>query len=223
MRWLLPLALLAVAQLALATPVPQGQGSAARPGQRIVYEGIVSFKGETIGTTILLETSSDTGTSNADAGTTVTGWIQRHDFFSIDSGHMNEDQIVFTSGGNQYTIKRRTNRIIYSGPDGSGNRRVEKMTLISGRAYRLTEAIRGRHELTLQKNQLEKHYLVGRPAVWKRTGPPIDRFPRVEEVVGHTIRAWLARSGGIYYVAVLEEPEGMDLQKKPPKKKKKKK
>ena len=222
MRWLLP-ALLAVAQLALAAPASQGQASAARAGQRIVYEGIVSLKGQTIGTTILLEASSNTGTSNADSGTTVTGWIQRHDFFPIDSGRMDENQIVFTSDGNHYTIKRHTNRIIYSGPDGSGNRRVEEMTLISGRAYRLTEAIRGRHELTLQENQLEKHYLVGRPAVWKRTGPPIDRFPRLEEVLGKTIRAWLAKSGGIYYVAVLEEPEGMDLQKKRPKKKKKKK
>ena len=223
LRWLLPPALLAAAQMALAAPVSQGQASAARAGQRIVYEGVVSLKGKTIGTTILLEASSNTGTSNADSGTTVTGWIQRHDFFSIESGRMDEDQIVFTSGGNHYTIKRRTNRIIYSGPDGSGNKRVEEMTPISGRVYRVTEAVRGRQEITLQKNQREKHYLAGRPAVWKRTGPPIDRFPRLEEVVGKTIRAWLSRIGGAYYLAVLEEPEGMDLQKKPPKKKKKKK
>ena len=221
--WLLPPALLAAAQLALAAPVSPGQATAARTGQRIVYEGIVSLKGQTIGTTILIEASSNTGTSTADSGTAVTGWIQRHDFFPIDSGRMDKDQIVFTSSGNHYTINRHTNRIMYSGPDGSGNKRVEQMSPISGRVYRLTEAFRGRHEITLQKNQREKHYLVGRPAVWKRTGPPIDRFPRLEEVLGKTVRAWLSRSGGTYYLAVLEEPEGMDLQKKPPKKKKKKK
>ena len=220
---LLPAVLLAAAQIALAAPVSPGQASAARAGQRIVYEGVVSLKGKTIGTTILLEASSNTGTSNADSGTTVTGWIQRHDFFSIESGRMDEDQIVFTSGGNHYTINQSTDRISYSGPDGSGNKRVEEMTYISGRVYRLTEAVRGRREITLQKNQREKHYLVGAPSVWKRAGPPIDNFPRLEEVLGKTVGAWLSRSGGTHYLAVLEEPEGMDLQKKRPQKKKKKK
>ncbi len=219
---LLPAVLLAAALMALAAPVSPGQTPAAGPGQHIVYEGIVSLEGKTIGTTILLESSSDAGT-NAGSGTTVTGWIQRHDFFPIDSGHMDADRIVFTSGGNHYTINRRTNRISYSGPDGSGNRRVTEMIYTSGRVYRVTKPVRGQREITLETDRGEKEYLVGAPSVWKRAGPPIDNFPRLEEVVGKTVGAWLAKSGGTRYLAVLEEPEGMDLQKKRPKKKKKKK
>ena len=153
----------------------------------------------------------------------MTGWIQRHDFFSIDSGHMETDRIVFTSSGNQYTINRRTNRISYSGPDGSGNRRVEEMTYVRGRVYRLTEPARGQLELTLQTDKGEKYYVVGALTVWKRAGPPIRRFRRLEEVLGKTVVVWFSRMGGSYYLAVLEEPEGMDLQEKAPKKKKKKK
>ena len=217
---LFPPALLAAALMALVAPVSPGQTPAAGSGQHIVYEGIVSLKGKTIGTTILLESSTNAGT-NAGSGTTVTGWIQRHDFFPIDSGHMDADRIVFTSGGNHYTINRRTNRISYSGLDGSGNRRVAEMTYISGRVYRVTEPAAGRGEITLETDRGEKAYLVGAPSVWKRAGPPIDNFPRLEEVVGKTVGAWLAKSGGARYLAVLEEPEGMDLQKKRPKKKKK--
>ena len=219
---LLAPALLAAAQMALAAHVSPGQTPAAGSGQHIVYEGIVSLKGKTIGTTILIEASSNAG-ANADSETTVTGWIQRHDFFPIDSGHIDADRIVFTSGGNHYTINRRTNRISYSGPDGSGNRRVAEMTYISGRVYRVTEPARGQREITLETDRGKKEYLVGAPSVWKRAGPPIDNFPRLEEVVGKTVGAWLAKSGGTHYLAVLEEPEGMDLQKKRPKKKKKKK
>lgn len=179
----------------------------------MVYEGVVALEGKTIGTSILLDVADGA----------VTGWIQRNDFFPIDSGSMNADRIQFTSGGNQYTINLRTSRIGYAGPDGSGNQRVEKMTYVSGRVYRLTEEAMEEHKVTLQTDDGEREYLIGRPAVWKRTGPPIDRFERLEELLGKTVGAWLARIGGTHYLAVVEEPEGMDLQKKVPKKDKKRK
>ena len=193
---------------------PAASAPEVLPARRIVYESVVALQGKTIGTTIMLEV--------ADNGA-VGGWIQRNDFFPIDSGHVDPDKIAFTSGGNQYNVNLRTMRINYSGPDGRGNQRVEKMTYVQGRVYRLTEEAMEERKITLQVDGSEKDYLIGQPAVWKRAGPPIDRFGRLEEVLGKTVGAWLARIAGTRYLAVLEEPEGMDLQKKAPKKEKEKK
>ncbi len=211
MTWWLLLCLLAQNPPAVAAPAP-----AASPatGKRIVYEGVVALQGKTIGTTILLEF----GENGA-----VSGWIQRNDFFPIDSGRADGDKIAFTSGGNQYSINLRTERISYSGPDGSGNQRVEKMTRVEGRVYRLMEEAVEERKVTLQVEGNEKDYLIEQPAVWKRAGPPIDRFSRLEEVLGRTVSVWLARIGGTQYLAVLEEPQGVDLRKKLPKEKKEKK
>ncbi len=202
--------------LALAFPLAApGTGAAdSLPPKRIVYESVVALQGKTIGTTIMIEVG---------ANDSITGWIQRNDFFPIDSGRIEPDKITFTSSGNQYAINLRTSRINYSGPDGSGNQRVEKMTRVEGRVYRLEEEATEQRKITLQVDGLEKDYLISEPSVWKRAGPPIDRFGRLEEVLGKNVVVWLARIGGTQYLALLEEPEGVDLQKKLPKKDKKEK
>lgn len=220
--WLVLPAVFAGAQTPSAAPGSSAQAAAAGPGKRTVYEGVVAWKGKPIGTTIMLEVSDHAAGDTGSEGGTVSGWIQRNDFYPIDSGRMDKDQIAFTSGGNQYAINLRTNRINYSGPDGSGNQRVEQMTRVTGRVYRLTEGLgEETHRITLQTEDGEREYLVEAPTIWKRAGLPIDRFERLEEVLGKTVSAWMARIGGTRYMAVLEEPEGMDLQKKVPKKKKK--
>lgn len=196
--------------------------SAQLPPQHLVYEGVVGLQGKTIGTNILLDVQ-DPGPGDSGVRR-VSGWIQRNDFFPIDSGQMNPERIEFTSGGNQYTINLRTGRINYSGRDGNGNQRVEKMSPVRGRVYKLTEETEDeQRRITLQTDDGEREYIIGSPAIWKRQGLPIDRFNRLEELLGKTVDAWLARIGATKYVAVIEEPEGLDLQKKAPRKDKKKK
>ena len=183
------------------------------PNKRMAFESVVALQGKTIGTTILLDIAPDGS---------VGGWIQRNDFFPIDSGREEPERIKFTSGGNQYDINLRTMRVGYSGPDGSGNQRVERMARVEGRVYRLEEEATEERKVTLQIDGQEKDFLVGQPSVWKRSGPPIDRFSRLEEVLGKTIVGWMARIGGRQYMAVFEEPEGVELLKKVPKEKKEK-
>ncbi len=224
--WLLLAVVLAFGQTPPAAPAAPAQPAESPQGKRVVYEGVVGFKGKPIGTTIMLELSESSAGGSDPASASITGWIQRNDFYAIDSGRADKDQIAFTSGGNQYAINLRTSRINYSGPDGNGNQRVEQMTRVTGRLYRLTEGLgEETHRISLQNEDGEREYLVEAPSIWKRAGPPIDRFEyeRLKDVLGKNVSAWLARIGGTRYMAVLEEPEGLDLQKKPPKKEKEKK
>ncbi len=212
---------------ALMAQAPGSSGTASQASasetKRVVYEAVVALQGKTIGTSILLEVGDKAGSNGAKP---VTGWIQRNDFFPIDSGRATEDHVILTSGGNKYDINLRTMRITYSGPDGSGNQRVDKMSLVQGRVYKLTEEADEERTMTLQMSgdqYDQKEFLVGSPTVWKHNGPPIDRFSRLEELLGKTTGFWLSKFGSARYVAIVEEPQGMDLQKKAPKEKKEKK
>src|ERR1051325_10980729 len=92
------------------------QGPAATPNH-VVYEGVIYDRGKTIGTAILLEVS----------GSTVTGWIQKHDFLPIEGGTVSESGFAFKAAGNGYQMNTRSNRIVYGGPDGSGDQRLNRM------------------------------------------------------------------------------------------------
>lgn len=217
MTWMLVLSIFLAQDPAAPAPAATAPAAAEVPSvtKRMAFEGVVGFKGKPIGTTILLD---------IDADNKVTGWIQRNDFYPVDAGRAElPDKISFTSGGNEYVINLRTGRINYSGLDGNGNQRVEKMMRIEGRVYQVTEEALGERKIVLQMDGRQREYTVTQPAVWKRAGTPIDRFSRIEEVLGKTIHVWMAPIGGTHYLAVIEEPEGVDLQKKAPKEKKEKK
>jgi hypothetical protein len=217
--WLTPIVVVVLATLASAQTLPAPNVAATQrdedsprlpggPDKRVVYEAVVAHRGAPIGTSIMLEITNGQ----------VGGWIQRNDFFPIDSGTADDDRIRFTSSGNEYEINLKTGRINYSGPDGKGNQRVERMAYVYGMIYRLAEPARGSAEVTIRNEQGDRVYFIGSPAVWKREGPPIDRlgFDRYKELVGKSMGFFLARVGGTRYLAVLEEPEGMDLQKRAP-------
>jgi hypothetical protein len=179
---------------------------------RTVYEGVIHDRGKTIGTTILMEINAGK----------VSGWIQKHDFFPIDSGSADASSITFTSAGSTYKIDIKASRIQYGGPDGSGDQRLAKMESVRGRIYKLTEESDDQRIMTLQLPE-EKEFVIERPAVWKRSGPPIRQFERLEELLGKTVTFWRVRTGGAYSIEVIEEPEGMDILAKLPKEKDKKK
>lgn len=218
--WFIALLSLFMWATGAAAQAPPAPAPVPSQGKRVVYESVVALEGKTIGTSILLEIGD---TPDGTGGRPVTGWIQRNNFFPIDSGQADADKISFTSGGNQYDINLRTERINYSGRDGSGNQHIEKMAYVSGRIYKLTEEADEERTMTLQTDDGEKDFLVGEPTVWKHNGPPIDRFSRLEEVLGKTTGFWLTRMGSTRYIALMEEPAEMDLQKKVPKPPKKKK
>lgn len=220
---LLPLVLL-LAQAPQTLPAPSVPAApAAAPAEEagdfrhIVYESVVHYQGKPIGTSILLQIARDGG---------VTGWIQRNDFFPIDSGHADAEHIRFTSGGNNYDVNLRTDRINYSGPDGKGNQRVDKMSYVKGLWYRITEpAEEDMSTVTIRNEDGDRDYRIGEPSIWKRASTPIDRleFERYKDILGKTTGAFLSSYGASKYIAVVEEPAGMDIQKKLPKEKKKKK
>ena len=215
---LLPLLLLLLAlPLMMGLRANAAQADAADlPPKRMVFEGIVQLAGKPIGSNILLEVRD---------GKVTGGWIQRNDFFPIDSGAADDEHIRFTSTGNQYDINLRTDRIACDGPEGKGNYRIEKMTPAEGRVYQMSEPMSDLATITLEDFGLEKDYRFGRPSIWKRDGPPIDRleYERLKDIVGKNVRIWLTRMGGSRFIAVIEEPEGVDLQKKDKKEDKKKK
>src|SRR5689334_18012995 len=103
----------------------------ARPGraaERRAYEAVVSLKGLTIGSVILVDIG--------DKG--VTGWVRlAKTFVPIDSGTVTPDGVEFHSQGNTYHIDERRSRIVYSGPQGQGDRLLTKLTSLSGRLEEL--------------------------------------------------------------------------------------
>jgi hypothetical protein len=187
-------------------------GSLACSQERAAFEGVIHDRGKTIGTTILLEIT----------GGKVGGWIQKHDYFPIDGGDADASTITFTAAGNTYKINIRAGRIQYGGPDGSGDQRVNRMEPIRGRIYKLTEESDEGRTMTLQMPD-ERDFNIDRPAIWKRGGPPIRNFERLEELLGKTTTFWRVRYGGAWSIEVVEEPEGMDVLAKLPKDKDKKK
>ncbi len=204
--------LLSVAAFAQDPAPPQ----AAATARREVWEAVVSYQGKAIGTNILLEI----GPTGA-----VRGWIQRNDYFPIDSGQADSEHIKFGSGANSYDINLRTERISYSGPDGSGNQRATKMTAAQGMVYKLAEPMSDDEAiLTLRNEDGDRSYAIGEPSIWKRAAAPIDHleFERWKDILGKTTTLYISKFGSTRIVSVMEEPEGMDLVKHPPKDKNKK-
>jgi len=188
-----------------------------------VFESVVNLKGgKEVGCTILL-----TFTSPA-PGSAITGWIEKHDFFPIDSGQVTESGFTFQATGNTYQINTRNKRFTYGGPDGAGDKLLTPMEAITGRVYKIREETDEGRDLTLQTDHGDMTMLVSsdpEPVLWKHSGPPIQKFhlERLEEILGKTTTAWRTREGGTYTIEVIEEPEGMDLPARLPKEPKKKK
>jgi len=191
------------------------------PPARAAFESVINVKGgKEIGTTILLELSSPA------PGSPIKGWIQKHDFFSIDSGHVTEEGFTFQAAGNTYQLNTHTKRLVYSGADGSGDKRLNPMEAIAGRVYKIREETDEGRDLTLQTQHGDQTMLVDQePVIWKHSGPPIPKFhmDRLEEILGKNTTVWRTREGGTYTVELIEEPEGMDIPARLPKEKDKKK
>jgi len=183
----------------------------ARGQERRAYEGVVSLKQLPIGTVILLDVQENA----------VKGWLRlEKNPVAIDGGTVSPDGVEFRSAGNTYQIADRKRRIIYSGPQGAGNRLITPLTPLTGRLEELAEATEKEPATaTIEVDGRRRNLHYGAPALWKRSGPPFINFERLDELLGKQITVWAAdadlRSGR---VVVIEEPEGMDIPLKAPKK-----
>jgi hypothetical protein len=187
---------------------------AARAQERRVYEGVVSWKKLPIGTIIMLEIH----------GNNLTGWMRVEKAVAIDGGHPTEDGVEFTSGANHYAIDERRSRINYTGPEGEGDRYITKLTRLTGRLQELVEETEEQpRSATIEVNGRNRELRYGAPTLWKRNGPPFEKFERLDELLGKQVSIWVAdadlRSGRI---VAIEEPEGVDIPLKAPKKPKEK-
>ncbi|MBI4458590.1 MAG: hypothetical protein HY648_00855 [Acidobacteria bacterium] len=197
--------LLVLALLALSSP--------AQEPKRKAYEAVVSLKQKTIGTLILLDVKGDV----------VTGWIRLGKFVPIDSGTISPERVEFQAGGNRYAVDERRNRISYSGPEGEGNRYIAPLTRLTGKLEELTEGERFSGSSVAAMDVLGRRWnlAIGRPALWKRQGPPFENFSRPEELLQRELSVWVANANQRRgQIAAIEEPEGMDIPLKPPKKSK---
>ncbi|MBI3933228.1 MAG: hypothetical protein HY316_00960 [Acidobacteria bacterium] len=209
MRYLRPIAVALVLWTTLScVPLARGQ-------ERRAYEGVVSWKKATIGTVILVEIRDQN----------VSGWLRIDKPVAIDGGSVIAGGLEFRSTGNTYRIDERRGRIIYSGPQGDGDRYITGLTRLTGRLEELVEATENSPPIaTIDVNGRRRDLRYGTPTLWKRSGPPFETFKRLEELLGKEISVWVAdanlRSGRI---VVVEEPDGMDIPLKPPKKPQEKK
>jgi hypothetical protein len=168
------------------------------------------MKGSTIGSVILLDIRDQS----------VTGWMRlEKTFYQIDSGTVTADGYEFHSSGNNYKIDTRRNRIIYSGPQGQGDRLLTPLTSMTGRLEELAEETEDQPRTAIiDVNARRRELAYEAPALWKRGGIPFVNFERLDVFLGKQITVWVAdadlRSGRI---VAIEEPEGMDVPLKPPK------
>ena len=182
---------------------------------RRVYEGVASLKLKTIGTVILLEVHGDQ----------VSGWIRLIHFIPIDGGTVGDKSSDFRAAGNTYHIDERKGRISYSGPDGDGERLVTPLVGVTGKFDELIEGQRfsgGANFANIDVDGRMRRFDVEEPSLWKRQGPPFEKFNRVEELLQRTITVWVPDPDH-GEISVIEEPEGMDIPLKAPKKPKAKK
>ena len=182
----------------------------ARGQERRVYEGVVSWKQATIGTVIMLDIHDNS----------ISGWMRIDKPVAVDSGSVAADGVEFRSAGNSYRIDERRGRIIYSGPQGDGDRYITGLTRLTGRLEELVEETEKSPRIaTIEVNGRRRDLRYGAPTLWKRSGPPFEKFERLDELLGKEISVWVAdadlRSGRI---VVVEEPEGVDIPLKAPKK-----
>lgn len=204
LSWKLLSTIVSLAWLLLAHP------SLGAAQERRAYEGVVSWKKATIGTLILVEMD----------GEKLSGWMRLNTPVAIEGGSRVPDGIEFRSAGNTYRIDERRGRIIYSGPQGEGDRYVTSLTRLTGRLEELIEATEDSPRIAaIEVLGRRRELAYGAPALWKRQGPPFEKFERLEELLGREITVWAAdaglRSGRI---VAIEEPEGMDIPLKAPKK-----
>lgn len=183
---------------------------AAAAQERRAYQGVVSWKKATIGTVIMAEIRDGQ----------VRGWMLLEKPVAIDGGTVVADGIEFRSAGNAYRIDERRGRIVYSGPQGDGNRFVSRLTRLTGRLEELVEETeRSPRTATVEVSGRRYELRYGAPALWKQTGPPFEKFERLEDVLGREVSVWVAdanlRSGTL---VVVEEPPAMDIPLKAPKK-----
>jgi hypothetical protein len=200
--------------VAVFSALPARSQSEAQSASRRVYEGVVDMKQKTIGTIVLMDIS----------GTSVTGWIRLGKFVPIDGGTVSENSAEFRAAGNSYRIDERKGRIVYSGPDGSGDRIISRLTPLSGLLKELTEGERfsGNEVATLDVDGRLRRFNVASPSLWKRQGPPFEDFRRPEVLLQREITIWVSPDQSAS-AEVIEEPEGMDIPLKPPKPPKEKK
>ena len=182
--------------------------------ERRTYEGVVSWKKATIGTVIMVEIQDNK----------ISGWLRLEKPVAIDGGSVLVDGIEFQSAGNTYRIDEGRGRIIYSGPQGDGDRYITGLTQLTGRLAELLEETESSPRIATVEVRGRRHDLrYGTPTLWKNNGPPFEKFERLEELLGKEISVWVAdaglRSGRL---VVIEEPEGMDIPPKAPKKEKSK-
>lgn len=176
---------------------------------RRVYEGVVSVKQTPIGTVILMEI----------AGSGVSGWIRLGKFVAIDGGSVAENSVEFRAGGNTYKIDDRKGRIVYSGPDGSGDRIVGPLTAWTGTLNELTESesFSGNDVATLEVGARLRRLSLLEPALWKASGPPFEKFERFDELLGHEVTMWVTDPDSRPAAIAIEEPAGMNIPLKLPK------
>jgi hypothetical protein len=196
---------LAVAALAaVSTAAPRAGGQ-----ERRAYEGVVSWKDATIGTVITLDIHDNQ----------VSGWLRLEKPVPVDSGSLVPDGVEFHAAGNTYRIDERHDHIIYSGPDGDGDRYLTTLTQWTGRLVELVEATETLPPLAVVEVRGRRRELrYGTPMLWKNNGPPFEKFDRLKELLGKELSVWVAdpdlRSGRL---VVIEEPQGMDIPLKAPK------
>ena len=182
--------------------------------ERRVYEGVASWRKQTIGTLILIEGDS----------TSARGWIRLSTYIPIDSGSLTRSGAEFRAGGSTYQIDESESKIIYSGPDGEGRRLVKRLTLWTGPIHELLEATERRAAVAkIEVSGRNREMQYGTPSLWKQQGPPFEKFPRLEEVLSKEVSVWVGEADLRYgRLVVVEEPAGMDIPLKPPKKEEKK-
>ena len=191
--------------IALAGPADAGAA------ERRVYEGVVSWKQATIGTVILLDIRDGA----------VSGWLRLEKPVAIDGGSPVADGFEFRSAGNTYRIDERRGRIIYSGPQGEGNRYLTSLTRLTGNSKSCWKRRRN------PRPSPASRWMAGCASCTTALRPcgnelrqPFEKFSRLEEqLVGKEISVWVAdadlRSGP--YRRSPKNPKG-GHPLKPPKK-----
>jgi hypothetical protein len=177
--------------------------------ERRAYEGVVSWKQATIGTVITLNIHDNQ----------VSGWLLQKKPVPVDGGSVIPDGVEFQAAGNTYRIDERRDHIIYSGPDGDGDRYLATLTQWTGRLVELVEATETLPEVAVVEVRGRRRELrYDAPMLWKNNGPPFEKFDRLKELLGKQISVWVADAdarGG--RLVVIEEPQDMDIPLKAPK------
>lgn len=198
---------------AIVLPLHAQQPGGAQEMERRVYEGVASWRGKTIGTLILLEGDADS----------ARGWIRLNSFVPIDSGKLTRNGAEFRAGSNTYTIDEIEKRMTYSGPEGEGRRLALRLTRFTGVIHELHEATREKPAVAkIEVSGRDRELAYGTPGLWKRQGPPFEKFQRLEEFLSKQVSLWVADVDLRYgRLVVVEEPQGMDIPLKAPKQDKK--